>query len=489
MTRINFLLPVLCSFLLFTNCKDDDKTESVTPITPKTNTDTNANTNTPLINEIKDFIYEGLKQVYLYKDESPDLADNRFKNNTDKTNFINNGGSPEAFFDKLTISEDQFSFLIDDFEVLEGFFKGESLSNGLKFRRIRYAGDNVFIVITDVVKNSPAYNLGIKRGMIFSKINGAQMNIDNQAKLFTDNQFTLEEARIINNSIIPNNNTLSLTKINLNENPIAIAKVIEDGSNTIGYLQYNSFLTNYEEELNTEFANFKSQNLTDFVLDLRYNGGGALGTANILSGMLTGGFKGKILIKEQWNSQIQKELEEQNPERLIEVFKDTTIQGTKINSLGLSKLYIITSKQETASSSELVINSLKPYIDVVVIGDEKGTVGKSQGSITLYDSPDFSKDKRNTNHKYALQPLVVASVNSKGVGVPKDGIPPNIIATEDIENLGVLGNPNEPLLKKAIDDITGKNILSVKKINTSIGTDIGGSSENTPTYQRMYITR
>jgi len=490
MLKLNYLSVIFLSFLLFINCKSDDDSESVTTnLDTKEKEEPEKNTSNPLFNEINNFVYRGLNTFYLYKDQSPDLADDRFSTEAARTDFIENNNSPESFFERLTIAEDEFSQIVEDFEVLEGFFQGESLSNGLKFRRIRYEENNVFIVITDVVANSPADNKGIKRGMFFNRINGVQMDIDNQAKLFTDNSFTLGEADITNNIITFNGNTISLNKVQLTENPIGIVKTIEEGANKIGYLLYNSFLTNFEEELNNEFANFKTQNLTDFILDLRYNGGGAVTTANILSGMLTGSFQGEVLIKEQWNTQVQEFIRQEFPERLQETFKDTTLQGTTINSLGLSKLYVITSKEETASSSELVINSLKPYIDVIVIGDSNGTVGKSQGSITLYDSSSFNKDEEDLNlsHKYALQPLVVASVNKNDVGVPKNGIAPDLVARENILNLGILGDPNEPLLKIAIDHITGRNTPSAKNLSPILGEDIGGSSENSPTYQRMYL--
>ncbi len=64
----------------------------------------------------------------------------------------------------------------------------------------------------------------------------------------------------------------------------------------------------------------------------------------------------------------------------------------------MAKIYILTSTN-TASASELVINGLKPHIGVVQIGDV--TKGKNVGSVTLYDSPTFGKEKRNPNHRYA----------------------------------------------------------------------------------------
>lgn len=494
MLKINSLIIYFLSLIFIFSCNsNDDSIEEVTATTSspiENETEQIPELSKETLNQINSFVYRGLNAFYLYKDSSPDLADNRFSSPTAFTNFISNAGAPEAFFEELLITEDRFSYITSDLTELENSRQGISLSNGLNFRRIRYAGDNVFIVITEVVKNSPAYNAGIIRGMIFSQINGVQMDIDNQIKLFTDTSFSLGEATIINNTIVPNGNTISLTKIQFTENPIAIAKVITDGSHNIGYLQYNSFLFDSQEQLNEEFSNFKSQNVTDFVLDLRYNGGGSVATANALSSMLTGDFTGQIITKEKWNTQIQQQLEIQNPEFLQDVFKDTTSQGTQINSLRLSKLYVITTKENTASASEQVINSLKPYINVKVIGDERGTVGKAQGSITLIDSPNFfDKEDINKTHNYAMQPLVVDSVNSNDIGVPKNGIFPDIIATEDIENLGVLGDPNEPLLRAAINDITGRDIASAKKITPNIGIDIGGSTEYSPTFQRMYLDK
>src|SRR5690606_22500879 len=86
--------------------------------------------------------------------------------------------------------------------------------------------------------------------------------------------------------------------------------------------------------------------------------------------------------------------------------------------LNLDKVYVLTTNR-TASASELIINGLSPYIDVVQIGDR--TTGKSQASVTLYDSENFSKQNANPSHKYAIQPLVAVSVNSEDARVPPNG--------------------------------------------------------------------
>ena len=120
-------------------------------------------------------------------------------------------------------------------------------------------------------------------------------------------------------------------------------------------------------------------------------------------------------------------------------------------------MYILTSKS-SASASELVINCLKPYINVIQIGDV--TTGKNVGSITLYDSPTFSKTNVNPNHKYAMQPIVLKIVDKNGFGEYTSGIAPTFSFVENLGNLSVLGNENELLLNAAINQIinSGKKI-------------------------------
>jgi len=439
-------------------------------------------------NEINSFIFRGLNELYLFKNASPDLAEGRFKNDNERDTFINQGGVPDAFFERLTISADRFSRLFEDFEILERFFQGISIDDGLQFNEkiIQETGTR-YIVITDVIKGSPADKANIKRGMIFNRVNGSKIDINNRIALFGGNSFSIGEARFEGNTLIDVDNEIALIREEITENPIATTNIITDGSHKIGYLQYNGFVFNFEEDLNNEFAKFKAEGVTDFVLDLRYNGGGRTITANALSGMITGQFGGQVYSMREWNRQIQEQIANEAPEDLIVNFVTTTTDDeTPLNSLGLNKLYVITSKEGTASASELVINSLKAYIDVVVIGNPLGTVGKSQASITLYDSPTFRRRDLNPAHKYAMQPLVFRTLNANSEGVPGNGILPDIEGVENDRNLGILGNPDEPLLKLAIDDITGRNTPSAKKTGSQGSIYIGNQSMYNPIFQRMY---
>jgi carboxyl-terminal processing protease len=153
----------------------------------------------------------------------------------------------------------------------------------------------------------------------------------------------------------------------------------------------------------------------------------------------------------QNNEKINSYFESTDPEALKNNFTDK-IGSTAINSLNLAKIYILTTKS-SASASELVINGLKPYMDVVQIGDV--TTGKNVGSITLYDSPTFGKSNRNPNHRYAMQPIVLRIINADGFGDYNNGLIPTHQLRENLGNLDILGNSSEPLLSTAIGKITG----------------------------------
>jgi hypothetical protein len=161
------------------------------------------------------------------------------------------------------------------------------------------------------------------------------------------------------------------------------------------------------------------------------------------------------------------------------------IGTTAINSVNMTKIYILTTKS-TASASELIINGLKPHINVVQIGDV--TTGKNVGSVTLYDSPDFSATNRNTKHKYAMQPIVLKIVNSADFGDYFNGLTPTHELKETISTFGVLGDVNEPLLKLAIAKITGTG----KMIQQSAGKQFDffkDSKSINPFSNQMYLEK
>jgi len=436
-----YLLSFVLAIFTLLSCQNEDQ-DDVAP---------------PMNIEVQNFVWKGLNLYYLWQADVPNLSDTRFKNQTELNSFLTGYPKPEDLFNSLLVDKsiDRFSWIVDDYLELEGQLQGTTNNNGVEFGLSLKASGSTEVVgwVRYIIPNSDAATKNIKRGDIFYAVNGTQLTTTNyQSLLFgSNNDYTLSMADISNGAIVPNGRTVALTKTVLDENPILINTVITSGAKKIGYLMYNGFYSNYDTKLNEAFGTLKTQGITDLVLDLRYNGGGSVQTAARLASMITGNFTGQVFAKQQWNEKIESYFAANDPNSLKDFFVDK-IGTTPINSLNMTKIYILTSKS-TASASELVINGLKPYISVVQIGDV--TVGKNVGSVTLYDSPTFGKDKRNPNHRYAMQPLTLKIVNKDGFGDYQSGLTPTFQKAETVSNLGVLGTSTEPLLNLAIGKITG----------------------------------
>lgn len=453
--------------LLLLNCSKNDDSGNPDPafVEPVT-----------LNNEINDFIWAGMNEVYLWQAQVPNLSDTKFTTQDQYYTFLNNYDTPESIFDALLYQKDvvdKFSFLVDDYVALENSFQGTSKTDGLDFRLVRLNNsDDIFGYVRYVANGSNASTKDIKRGDFFMTVDGQQLNINNYINLLfgSNDTYSLGMADITNNNISLNGKTVVLTKTEFTENPILINKTIDVNGIKIGYLMYNSFVANFDSALNDAIGQLKAEGISELVLDLRYNGGGRVSSAIILSSMITGQFTNEIFSTEVWNPKYQNFFQENDPESLINRFTDTLLDNTPITTLNLNKVYVLTTSA-TASASELVINSLDPYIDVVHIGTN--TTGKFTASITLYDSSNFGRENANPNHKYAIQPLVLKSANKNGVSDYFNGLVPDhpityqttsgaIAEGENITNLGILGDENEPFLEKAISLITGSTSKSSK---------------------------
>lgn len=446
-TKFKLITLLFFTVFAFQSCQDNDDVEVPTNL------------------EINDFIWKGLNLYYLWQADVPNLADNKFKNQTALNIFLSKYPKPKNLFESLLYNPsslyptaeavDRFSWIVDDYLTLEGQLQGTTNNNGAEFGFGYKSSDSSEIIgwVHYIIPNSDASTKNIKRGEVFYGVNGTQLTLSNyQSLLFgSNNDYTLNMADIDGGKFTPNGKSVALTKTVLDENPILINKVIVSGSHKIGYLMYNGFYANHDTDLNSAFKTLKTQEITDLVLDLRYNSGGSVQTATRLASMITGNFTGQVFAKEQYNDKIQSYYEANSPKSLKNLFTDK-IGTTPINSINMTKIYILTSAS-TASASELIINGLKPYITVVQIGDK--TKGKNVGSVTLYDSPTFRIENRNPNHRYAMQPLVFKTVNSAGFGDYQGGLEPTYSLKENLNTLDVLGNTTEPLLALAISKITG----------------------------------
>lgn len=431
--------------------------------------------------EINDFVYEAMFGFYFYKAQVPDLANDRFASNTDYTDFLSQFSEPELLFENLLFDEDRFSIIVEDYRVLENNSQGLSLSNGMRFGLVRIQDTNqVFGYVRYVVPNSPAESAGVERGMVFAQVDGINLTDTNFIDLLSPQQYSIGLVELQNSQLVLTGDVIELTKTELTENPIHIAKTLDINGQSIGYLMYNAFRSNFQAELNQVFGEFLADGVTDLVLDLRYNGGGSVETAKDLSSMITGQFNGDLFAVERFN---------ENFTDIELFFDDETADGQSINNLNLTRVFILTSGS-SASASELVINALNPYIDVIQIGTN--TVGKFQGSVLIYDSPEFvNKQNINITHFYALQPLIFEIENAEGFTGFDEGLTPDIEQPEDFFNLGVLGEASEPLLNRALVEIgVGLQVdppQGAEEFSRSSNFKIiGESGSEQKDYQRMY---
>jgi len=443
--------------------------------------------------QINDFVWRGMNSFYLYQENSTDLANDRFTNNGEYASYLNSFSRPEDLFESLIYERqtvDRFSWIVDDYFELENQFQGISGTNGIEFNF--YAAPNSdtegYGVIRLVLPDSPADNKDLERGDIFYAIDGVRLTRDNIRSLISKGTYTLNLGFYNDNdtpndsddSIDPLGKDVTLTKVTYTEDPIFSTEVFNIDGENIGYLMYNGFIRESENQLNSVFADFKGNNIRQLVIDLRYNPGGSVATTAYLASMTTGQFTGQIFEKLRYNNN-------QADNNIDYLFYNALPSETSINSLGLNKVYIIATGR-SASASEGLINGLKPYIEVVHIGSN--TVGKTQASRTLYDSPDFSREGVNAAHTYAMQPLIADGLNKNNEQVPGTGLVPTIgyEYQEDPQNFGILGNQEEPMLAlalAAIENATTKiNKIKSKAKSSKLITD---SNDFNPREGGMHI--
>ena len=435
--------------------------------------------------DIKNFVWNAMNFAYLYNDISPNLGNDRFASDNDYQSFLNSYESPEDLFESLIYkrdSVDRFSWITSDYIALEQQFSGITKTSGAEFNFYDVPGSttDLFGIVRLVQPNSNASTANLVRGQIFNKIDGIVLTKDNLRSLLSSETYTLNLASYNTNgtdtsdddSITDGTETITLTKTVFSENPIFKTKILTSNNENVGYIMYNGFVADYDEQLNAVFAEFQSQNIQHLILDLRYNPGGSVNSARILGSMITGISNG-IFAKLQYNNDLQSNNTNYD-------FDNTFSDGIAINSVGLNKVFIIATKG-SASASEMIINSLRSYINVVHIGTK--TVGKSQASVTLYDSPNFQRQGANAGHLYALQPLVAITVNKDDLEVPPTGLTPTIQVVENVSNYGVLGETNEPLLAAALAAIaTGRLAIDTQSIRP-----VFDSNSFKPHSQEMYI--
>lgn len=374
--------------------------------------------------------------------------------NTQIPSSPNRSLEPPDFFASLLSSEDRFSWIQDDYEELIKSLQGITKEAGYEYKLYRKQGtNNVFMQVMYVKPGSPASTVDLLRGDIIEKVNGIQMTLDNYRsviELISENH-TISYKRY-NGSSFQDKPDAALTTVEFSENPNFYHTVITLGGKKIGYYIYNFFANGpsgtsqtFNNQMDQIFTEFQSAGITDLILDLRFNSGGSeSATINLASLIGKGINNNSIFAKREYNDQVEDAIIKEptlGPGFLVSKFI------TKAQNVGasLSNVYVITGSR-TASASELLINGLKPFMEVKIVGDT--TVGKNMGSITITDDT-------NRKNKWGMQPIVVKSYNSLDQSDYSNGFIPDIADKDNDLVLLPLGDVNERLLNLALEDIVG----------------------------------
>jgi C-terminal processing protease CtpA/Prc len=501
--QLNRILLLLMVVAIFVQCRKE-------ALLPKTEdpTDPDRPVVIPEAPEVNHFVWSSMHDYYLWNEKIANLTNTyyqpltstsaNYKQHKDSLNaFLNKYTDPEKLFNGLLYQYnvvDKWSFIVKDYTIIDNWIAGISKTMGYDFKLyyLNSTSSDLIGVVRYVLKDSPADKAGIQRGDIFYKVDGVQLTDANYtANLINKEAFTLTFGKLVSGVVTPTGKTTALTAVELQENPVYFSKVLTVGTNKVGYLVYNGFTSDFDLQLNTVFQQFKTAGVNKLVMDLRYNGGGSVQTAIYLASMIYTTNTTKLFTKSVYNGILTPYITSTYGDSFFNSnFADkisTTVSGTTtntpINSLGLSDVYFIVSK-ESASASELLINGLKPYMNVKVIGSN--TYGKYVASLTLKDYD--SNDKLVTTHKYAMQPIVAKYANSLGVSDFVDGLTPDYTAKEDVGSLLPFGDENETMLKSTLDVIKGlKSQTLVGASSLSNARAIFGSRDKVQFSRDMYI--
>ena len=387
--------------------------------------------------EINAWIHEEMTYNYLWPDKMPALA---------KTNTSSN---PMDYFYTILNdypTTDRFSWIDSSSTNLINQLNGINTVLGIRVSPF-YTDDtrvNVALVIAYVLKGSPAEKNGLKRGDIILSVDDQKVTSSNYNSVLQNQTLKLGLGAYSNKVFSSTGKSVTVTKVELQTNPILQDTVINWAGKKVGYFAYLQFLTSFDDSLRAVFGRFKDKGVNELVIDLRYNGGGYVSNSDLLTNLMAKDLASRVntvMNKRQYNDALTKEIKKQYGEAaLVTNFK---MEANNISTL--NRVFFLTSNG-TASASELVINNLKGLsMTVVLIGEH--TYGKNVGSFTITD------DAKRWN--YGLQPITFKILNSKDQSDygSVNGFLPDYQLADDILPYKLLGDPNETYLNKALNII------------------------------------
>ena len=370
------------------------------------------------LERLKDLVFRVMTSTYLWYDQVPTV---------DLTSY----DSAEELLEDLMYKDlDKWSYIIPKEEyhslIEEGRYIG--LGFGMEFT------ENDECRIRLVYQNSPAAAAGLMRGDRLVEINGKSIEEieinDLWDTILGDDEIGVAVDLKIMDSTGSTRN-LSLEKSWVTIDSVQYEDVFEIDGLKVGYLVFNEFMETSREDLETVFTSFCQEGIDELILDLRYNPGGLVFIARYLSELIAGThIEGEVFSQLIYNDRY-------SAWDYVDYFSSASY------SLNLDRVIVITSEQ-TCSASELVINCLKPFIDVVLVGSN--TCGKPVGMIG-YDL--FDKH---------ISPIEFKTVNADGEGDYFDGIPPTCDSEDDL--MRQFGDEEESSLAEALNYVRNGSCTS-----------------------------
>jgi len=340
----------------------------------------------------KQFVLDNMNSWYFWNDLLPANVD------------IAAYATPEDLLAFLVTVQplDNFSFI--NSAAADAQFFGEGKFEGFGFSSRFEAADD--LRLTRVFLDSPAATAGLARGHRVLSLNGRSIAeiqaSEGVAAVFAMPTVSFEMRRLDSSEF-----TVSVTEAIVTIRPVPQWRIIDAGNGrNVGYLEFASFISTADPEFATVFAAFRVAGVNDVIIDMRYNGGGLVSTAELLGDYLGGSIAQNLIFSStQFNAD---RAAANNRSEFFDLLGE---------SLSLSRLVVIAT-QRTASASELVTNSMIPYVDVTIVGDR--TFGKPVGQVGL----DFC-DK-------ILRPTAFETVNANGDGDYFGGLPVDCPAADDL---------------------------------------------------------
>ena len=305
---------------------------------------------------------------------------------------LNFSQSPDKFFDSLLSDQDGVKYgdgwlTFSRIEKKEEETKSVSESDSYGFEFASYKNGNLYYAwVLYVLPGSPAAEAGLERGDWIIAVGSETPNVTNLSAFYSGGETTFllaDAVRKGNEVTFYKRKTISVAASRaVEDTPFLKDSVYTVGGKKVGYLVYNSFSsgpddesTIYDDRMKQVFAGFKAENVDEFILDLRYNQGGLVTCAQLMTSLLApADALGKTFCIMEHN-----EKQSKSDETLL-LRKNSEIGNA---NLDLKRIYVLTGSV-TASASEAVINCLIPYLtrsNITIIGEK--TIGKRVGSNTF----------------------------------------------------------------------------------------------------------